>query len=135
MRLGVVWLESHRPSNQVDGGVSAAGFPGEHTEKMQAIDVGGINRTDLPAKALGLSTPAGLVVRERRSEPLRNLHRRTGRSERAIRGSLTPASRGASLLSIHGEKPTLFAENAVRAGLLAAAGAMRVLVAPSPTTD
>ena len=70
VRLGVVGLESQSPSNQVDRDIIAARLPGEHSEKMEAVDVLGINGTDLPVKAFSLDEIAGAVTRHRALERL-----------------------------------------------------------------
>jgi hypothetical protein len=109
-RLDIVGLERHGPSDQVDRDVVAAHPAGQHTEKMEAIDVVGIDGTDLPVETLGLSQPASLVVRERQGEPLRKRRRRTGRLGRRRRsgGRLAPSFRRAPLLSVHGKELSPF---------------------------
>jgi hypothetical protein len=78
---------------------------------MEAIDVVGINGTDLPVEALGLGQPAGPAVRECHSEPLCDRHGGAGRLDRsgATGWRLVLAFRGAPLFSVHGNEPDFFA--------------------------
>ena len=112
--------------------IGAADLCGQHTEKMKAIDVVGINGADLPVEALGLDQPAGLVVRERHGEPLGYLHRRSGGTHRrgTTWGRLALAFRSSPLFSVHGKEPDCFAERPMSARLFVV---MRWLVAPQST--
>jgi hypothetical protein len=107
----MIRLEGERPSDQVDGGVGMAALRRDHAEKMQALDVVGIGRADLPVQGLGLGEPAGLVMRECGGELLRNPARVAGRRRR--RGeTLALTFRGAPLFSIHGKTFMLLAIDA-----------------------
>jgi hypothetical protein len=99
VRIGMFRLEGQGPPDQVDGGVAAACLRRYHTEKMQAVDVIGIECTDLPVKGLGLGQPAGLVMRERRGELLGDLA--PGRRAETGGGGLALARRSSPLFSVH----------------------------------
>jgi hypothetical protein len=58
VRGGEVRRERQRPSDGVDRRIVSTEPVRNHTEEMQAVDVGGIERADLPADALGLGRPA-----------------------------------------------------------------------------
>jgi hypothetical protein len=73
VRFDKVGLEDQGPSNHIDRDIVAARLPGEHAEKMKAVDVAGVERTDSPVTGLGLGQSAGLVVRDRRGKPICNL--------------------------------------------------------------
>jgi hypothetical protein len=73
MRLGEVRPQRQDPSDQIDRDLVAAPLPCEHTKKIKAVDVTGIDGADLPVEALGLGQSAGLVMREGQGEPLCDL--------------------------------------------------------------
>ena len=57
-------ISGDRPADQIDRRLAVTGLVRDHTEKMQAVGVVGLDLEDLPVKSLGLVERARLVQPE-----------------------------------------------------------------------